>query len=103
MPRKITIYHRSGATAELYTIDAREAVVGHPGEWSFQPFPAEKKQELAPEAKAGDEAAAGDKPRFVAVHRGKGSYSVMDGDKEVVEKLTKEEAEKKAAELNAVG
>lgn len=28
-----------------------------------------------------------------AVHRGAGSYSVMEGDKELVEKLTKEEAE----------
>lgn len=28
-----------------------------------------------------------------AIHRGGGSYSVMDGDNELVEKLTKEEAE----------
>lgn len=28
-----------------------------------------------------------------AAHRGGGSYSVMDGDKELVEKLSKEEAE----------
>jgi hypothetical protein len=28
-----------------------------------------------------------------AVHRGAGSYSVVDGDKELVEKLTKDEAE----------
>lgn len=28
-----------------------------------------------------------------AVHRGAGSYSVVEGDKELVEKLTKDEAE----------
>lgn len=28
-----------------------------------------------------------------AVHRGAGSYSIMEGDKELVEKLTKDEAE----------
>lgn len=36
-----------------------------------------------------DEAPAGPQ----AVHRGAGSYSILDGDKELVEKLSKEEAD----------
>jgi hypothetical protein len=43
---------------------------------------------------------AGDDTPHVAKHRGRGSWSVMKGDEEVVESLTKDEAEKKADELN---
>lgn len=95
MPKKVKIYHRDGHEAEVFSVDAREAVERGKGDWSRQPFAAEKKAE--PEQKAPA------KPRFVAVHRGRGSFSVMEGDKEVVEGLTKEDAEKKAAELNAAG
>lgn len=37
-------------------------------------------------------------PPLVAVHRGGGSYSIMRGDLEIIEKLTK----KQAAEFNAL-
>ena len=95
MPKKIKIYHRDGQAAELFSVDAREAVERGKGEWSYRPFAAEKKVQTEQKPPA--------KQRFVATHRGRGSFSVMEGDKEVVEGLTKEEAEKKAAELNAAG
>jgi hypothetical protein len=94
MPKKIKIYHRDGQAAELFSVDAREAVERGKGEWSYRPF-ADKKAETDEKSPA--------KPRFVAQHRGRGSFSVMEGDKEVVEGLTKEAAEQKAAEMNAAG
>lgn len=51
MPKKITIFHKETGAAELYTIDAREALNEHPDEWSSKPWPgsdeakAEKKAE----------------------------------------------------------
>ncbi|WP_276200316.1 hypothetical protein [Chelatococcus sp. XZ-Ab1] len=95
MPKKVKIYHRDGHGAEVFSVDAREAVERGKGEWSYRPFAAEKKVEADEKSPA--------KPRFVAQHRGRGSFSVMEGDKEVVEGLTKEGAEKKAAEMNAAG
>lgn len=38
MPRKVTIYHKETGPAELYTIDAREALQKHPTEWSDKPW-----------------------------------------------------------------
>ena len=54
MPHKVTIYHKETGPADLYTIDARDALQRHPGEWSAKPWPAddgngadEKKQKPA--------------------------------------------------------
>lgn len=47
------------------------------------------KVKLVEKAKKGEKPSEGPQ----AVHRGAGSYSVVEGDKELVEKLTKDEAE----------
>lgn len=47
------------------------------------------KVKLIEKAKKGEKPSEGPQ----AVHRGAGSYSVVEGDKELVEKLTKDEAE----------
>lgn len=38
MPKKVTIYHKETGEAELYSIDAREALNKHPNEWSSKPW-----------------------------------------------------------------
>ncbi|HZH50263.1 MAG TPA: hypothetical protein VEZ16_00125 [Microvirga sp.] len=91
MPSTVKIYHKVHGETETYTISAREAVNNHPDEWSFKPWPAaaEKKPDEPPANE------------LRVVHRGRGSYSVMRGDTELVEGLTKDEAEKKLEELKA--
>ena len=41
MVEKVKIYNKNGSSAEIASIDAREAVKRHPGEWSFNQFPKE--------------------------------------------------------------
>lgn len=78
------------AVHEMWAVDAREAVQNGGGRYSTSPFTSEK---AAPKNALDDE--------LRVVHRGRGSYSVMRGDTEVVEGLTREEAEKKLEELKA--
>lgn len=94
---KIKVYERyeqDGKTVhtehEMWPVDAREAVQNGKGRFSTSPFSSEKaeaKNSLDDELKV--------------VHRGRGSWSVMLGETEVVEGLTKDEAEKKLEELKA--
>lgn len=74
---------------EMWAVDAREAVHNGGGRFSTAPFSEQgaAKNDLSDELKA--------------VHRGRGSYSVMRGNVELIEGLTKEEAEKKVEELKA--
>jgi|EndMetStandDraft_5_1072996.scaffolds.fasta_scaffold2949938_1 hypothetical protein len=52
MPKKVTIYHKEAGAAELYTIDAREALNRHPGEWSASEWPAAKAKPKSGEVSA---------------------------------------------------
>ncbi len=44
MPDKVTIHRVNGETAEMYAIDARQAVRDHPSEWSYTPFSDERQK-----------------------------------------------------------
>lgn len=54
MPAKKRIYNVDGASVEMYAVDARAAVEGHPGEWSYTRFP---KAETEAKAKADEHVA----------------------------------------------
>jgi len=54
MPAKSTIYNIDGSTAEVYAVDARQAVTRHPEQWSFTRFP---KAEVEAAKKKAEEAA----------------------------------------------
>ena len=78
-------YHIEHGEKEMYEVDANAAIREFPDEWSDKPWPAKKSEPKTPEPPA---------KKYVAKHRGQGSYSVMDADgAEVLEKLTKEDAE----------
>lgn len=94
---KIKVYERyeqDGKTVdaehEMWPVDAREAVQNGNGRYSTSPFTGAK---AAAENSLNDE--------LKVIHRGRGSYSVMRGETEVIEGLTKEEAERKLEELKA--
>lgn len=88
MPEKTKIYRKNGETAEMDAVDARRAVQTHPDDWALTAWPKAEKPKVEQGSGSG-----GSKP-FEAKHRGAGSYSVVDSDgKEVLEKLTKEDAE----------
>ncbi|PVE25430.1 hypothetical protein DC522_05920 [Microvirga sp. KLBC 81] len=78
------------AVHEMWAVDAREAVQNGGGRFSTSPFSDEK---ATADNSLSDE--------LKVVHRGRGSYSVMRGETELHEGLTKEEAEKKLEELKA--
>ena len=94
---KVKVYERyeeDGKTVqrthEMWAVDAREAVQNGQGRFSTSPFP---------EKSSKAENALNDELKIV--HRGRGSYSIMKGDQELVEGLTREEADKKLEELKA--
>lgn len=56
MPNKVTIYHKETGAAELYSIDAREALNNHPEEWRSKPWPSDDgKGDKAPASKPSDD------------------------------------------------
>ena len=99
---KVTVYERYeeerdgkkvtvDGNHEMHAVDAREAVQNGKGRFSTVPFSNGK---VDPKNDPiSDE--------LTIKHRGNGSYSVLQGKKEIVEGLTKEEAEKKLEELKA--
>jgi hypothetical protein len=80
MPKKVTIYHKETGAAELYTIDAREALNAHPDEWSAKPWTASKKASKKESA-------------LQAKHAGGGSWFIFDGDEKIGDAISKEDAE----------
>lgn len=89
MPSKETLYHIVDGAVEFDSSLVEDALK-HPKEWAKTPWPVKKAE---PSGEASDE--------LVLKHRGRGSYSIMRGEVEVVDGLTKDEGEAKLAEMLA--
>lgn len=96
MPSRETLYHINDGAVEFDSALVEDALK-HPKEWAKTPWP--KKAE-APKAEPPVEPGEAS-DELVLKHRGRGSYSIMRGEVEVVDGLTKEEGEAKLAEMLA--
>lgn len=94
-------FHIDNGETEMYEVDANTAIRQHPLEWSSKPWTEEAadkaRSELAKRARANEvKVKPADPPaakKYEAKHRGGGSYSIMGADGEVLDKLTKDDAE----------
>ena len=104
-----TIHHIDKGETEMYAIDANDALARHPLEWSEKPWTdgarSKARAELEKQNGTGqgstgtvlstnpDLQGALDPNKLEARHRGRGSWSIMRGDEELKEGLSKDDAE----------
>ena len=93
---KVTLYHVNDGPFVFTSVSADEAL-RFPAEWARTPWP--KKAEASKAEPPVEPGEASDE--LVLKHRGRGSYSIMRGEVEVVDGLTKDEGEAKLAEMLA--
>ncbi|NHT75930.1 hypothetical protein G8E10_09590 [Rhizobiaceae bacterium CRRU44] len=105
MPDKMTLHYKTGATAEMDSVDARRALVEHPSEWSASPFPPEYVE--AAKAKtdaAGDQNDARRSTELAAARRAADEKAAKDLAEREIEaaRIAEEQEEKRKADEAAL-